>query len=137
MRYWSHFYVDPTHSNTYFLKVGKWRVSLQGTVDRGKYSCTGILVFPGWEWKIYYSSRITFHERHVWINLMFLNFVKNFPVRIFWEELLSAQAHIFLVSDEKIPKWISFDPGRIFPVRTAWMKLLLQIFPGLGIFWKN
>ena len=32
MRYWPHFYADPTHSNTYFLKVGKWRVLLQGTV---------------------------------------------------------------------------------------------------------
>ena len=32
MMYWPHFYVDPSHSNTYFLKVGKWRVSLQGTV---------------------------------------------------------------------------------------------------------
>ena len=105
--------------------------------SRGKYSCTGILVFPGWEWKIYYSSRITFHERHVWINLMFLNFVKNFPVRIFWEELLSAQAHIFLVSYEKILKWISFDAGTIFPFRNAWMELLLQIFLGLLIFRKN
>ena len=90
---------------------------------RGKYSCTGILVFPGWEWKIYYSSQITFHERHVWISLMFLNFVKNFPVRIFWEELLSAQEHIFLVSYEKIPEWISFDAGSIFPFRNAWIKV--------------
>ena len=32
MRYWPHFYVDPTHSNTYFSKVGIWRVLLQGTV---------------------------------------------------------------------------------------------------------
>ena len=32
MRYWPHFYVDPTHSNTHFLKVGIWRVLLQGTV---------------------------------------------------------------------------------------------------------
>ena len=29
MRYWPHLYVDPTHSNTYFLKVGKWGVLLQ------------------------------------------------------------------------------------------------------------
>ena len=34
IRYWPHFYVDPTHSNTYFLKVGKWWVFLQGTVSR-------------------------------------------------------------------------------------------------------
>ena len=33
MRYWPHFYVDPTHSNTYFSKVGIWRVLLQGTVQ--------------------------------------------------------------------------------------------------------
>ena len=32
MSYWPHFYVDPTHSNAYFLKVGKWQVLLQGTV---------------------------------------------------------------------------------------------------------
>ena len=32
MRYCPHFYADPTHSNTYFSKVGKWRVLLQGTV---------------------------------------------------------------------------------------------------------
>ena len=32
MRYWPHFYVDPTHSNTYFLKVGKWPVFMQATV---------------------------------------------------------------------------------------------------------
>ena len=31
------FYFDPTHSNTYFLKVGKWRVLLQGTVDTTTY----------------------------------------------------------------------------------------------------
>ena len=39
MRYWPHFYVDPTHSNTYFLKVGIWRVLLQGTVYFGAF-CT-------------------------------------------------------------------------------------------------
>ena len=33
MRYWPHFYVDPTHSNTYFLKVGKWPVFMQATVS--------------------------------------------------------------------------------------------------------
>ena len=33
MRYWPHFYVDPTHSNTHFSKVGIWRVLLQGTVS--------------------------------------------------------------------------------------------------------
>ena len=32
MRYWPHFYVNPAHSNTYFTKVGIWRVLLQGTV---------------------------------------------------------------------------------------------------------
>ena len=32
LMYWPHFYVDPTHSNTYFSKVGIWRVSLRGTV---------------------------------------------------------------------------------------------------------
>ena len=31
MRYWPHFYVDPTHSNTYFLKVGKSPVFMQAT----------------------------------------------------------------------------------------------------------
>ena len=36
MRYWPHFYVDPTHSNTYFSKVGIWRVLLQGTVRQGR-----------------------------------------------------------------------------------------------------
>ena len=36
MRYWPHFYVDPTHSNTYFSKVGIWRVLLQGTVCTAK-----------------------------------------------------------------------------------------------------
>ena len=32
MSYWPNFYVDPIYSNTCFFKVGKWRVSLQGTV---------------------------------------------------------------------------------------------------------
>ena len=36
MRYWPHFYVDPTHSNTYFSKVGIWRVLLQGTVRQAQ-----------------------------------------------------------------------------------------------------
>ena len=40
-------------------------------ICRGKYSCTGILIFPGWEWKIYYSSWNTFQERHVWMTLRF------------------------------------------------------------------
>ena len=35
MRYLPHFYVDSTHSNTYFSKVSIWRVLLQGTVCFG------------------------------------------------------------------------------------------------------
>ena len=52
MRYWPHFYVDPTHSNTYFSKAGIWRVLLQGTVggnDRFflKMALNGVLsTFP-------------------------------------------------------------------------------------------
>ena len=40
MRYLSQFYVDPTHSNTYFFKVGKWPVFMQATVTHRSHGLT-------------------------------------------------------------------------------------------------
>ena len=41
------FYVDPTYSNTCFFKVGKWRVLLQGTVNRpnNKFFCKPLYIW--------------------------------------------------------------------------------------------
>ena len=61
--------------STYFSHM----MITRGGAVRGKYSCTDIPIFPGWKWKIYYSSRNTFCERHVWMNLMFKNLCEEFP----------------------------------------------------------
>ena len=68
MRYWPHFYVDPTHSNTYFSKVGIWRVLLQGTVHIvGQFLCKNPKIDTNYWWDIYCVQILgTDFQRTVW-----------------------------------------------------------------------
>ena len=54
MRYWAHFYVDPTHSNTYFFQVGKWPVFMQATVIefKKKLFCSKYESCDNYDWII-------------------------------------------------------------------------------------
>ena len=45
--------------------------------------------------------------------------------------------HIFLVSDEKIQKWISFDVRLYFPSQESFGGITFADFSGTGNFWEE
>ena len=91
MSYWPNFYVDPTNSNACFFKVGKWRVSLQGTVAGLKKAKNKLnKVAHIWHW-------FQIHHNHCWNEIFQCFLHKKILNSYFWDEYIVILAILRLI----------------------------------------